>query len=112
MPSNVSLTEEEEEFFENGGGLKKETLRDRKLHACSFYEYFKKQTDQKIDDLEKNDEGREKISKIFSNYFWSMWVAGGSRPKTLYASKIRSHIRMQIMEDFKVDVMDVTKSML
>ena len=34
-----------------------------------------------MEDLEVTEDGREKISKILSNYFFSMEVKSGARPK-------------------------------
>ena len=107
MPTNVELSPEEEEMFEKGGGLKKRTLVDRAREGGAFYEYFEEKADgDKIEDLAKNEDGREKINKIFSSYFWSMQVESGQRPKKNYASKLKTSIKMQMIQDYKVDITD------
>ena len=107
MPTNVELSPEEEEQFEKGGGLKKRTLEDRAREVGAFYSYFDGKADgEKIEDLIKNEDGREEFSKIFSSYFWSMKVESGQRPKKNYASKLKTSIKMQMIEDYKVDITD------
>ena len=59
-------------------------------------------------ELAETEDGREKISKIFSNYLYSMQVESVERPKTNYASKLRTSIKMQIIEDYKFDITDTT----
>ena len=52
MPTNVSLTEEEEIKFEEGGGLKPSTLYDRKRDVDSFYRFYVNNCNSdKIEDL-------------------------------------------------------------
>ena len=79
-------------------------MYDGKRDVESFYRFY-------VDNCNgyKIVEGWDTISKIFANYFWSMRVIGGHRPKTGYASKLRSHIKMQIMEDYKFDITDPIK---
>ena len=85
------MTADDEAEFEEGGGLKKRTKLDRARDAKSFYTYFEeKASGEKMEDLLVTEDGREKISKIFSNYFFSMEVEGGARPKKNYASKLRT----------------------
>ena len=107
MPTNVELSPEEEEQFEKGGGLKKRTLEDRAREVGAFYSYFDGKADgEKIEDLIKNEDGREEFSKIFSSYFRSMKVESGQRPKKNYASILKTSIKMQMIEDYKVDITD------
>jgi hypothetical protein len=85
MPSHRQLTAEEEAEFEEGGGLKKRTRVDRKREADSFYKYFEEVAEEgeNLKELAETEDGREKISKIFSNYFYSMQVESGERPKKI-----------------------------
>ena len=110
MPSHRELTAEEEAEFEEGGGLKKRTRVDRKREADSFYKYFEEVAEEgeNLKELAETEDGREKISKIFSNYFYSMQVESGERPKKNYASKLRTSIKMKIIEDYKFDITDST----
>ena len=76
------MTTDEEAEFDEGGRLKKRTKLDRAREAKSFYTYFEqKASGEKMEDLLLTEDGREKISKIFSNYFFSMEVEGVARPK-------------------------------
>ena len=49
-------------------------------------------------------EGRKRIIEVLADFFESMTVEGGSRPKKGYATKIRSSIRAMILEEYKVDI--------
>ena len=108
MPSNREMTAEEEDKFEEGGGLKKRTKDDRLRDCNAFYTYFESKVDDGVNmkDCLQDEDGREKFSKIFSNYFWSMTVESGDRPKKNYASKLKTAIKMQMIDDFKVDITD------
>ena len=108
MPSNREMTAEEEDKFEEGGGLKKRTKDDRMRDCGAFYTYFESKVDDGVNmkDCLQDEDGREKFSKIFSNYFWSMTVESGDRPKKNYASKLKTAIKMQMIDDFKVDITD------
>ena len=107
MPSHRTISPEEEEQFEQGGGLKKKTLEDRAREGAAFHEFFRSKSDSDtLEDLVKTEAGRETISKIFSSYFFSMEVEGGERPKKNYACKIRSNIKCQILEEKKFDITD------
>ena len=108
MPSHREMTVEEEEEFEEGGGLKKRTKMDRKREADSFYKYFAEMAEEgeNMKQLAVTEVGREKISKIFSNYFYTMRVESGERPKKNYASKLRTSIKMQIIDDHHFDITD------
>ena len=64
MPRNVVLSVEEEEIFENGGGLAKKTLYDRKRECDYFYSFFKEESSEQLEDLIKTEEDWDKISKI------------------------------------------------
>ena len=76
----------------------------------SFYRFYVDNCNGHIiEAIYKSEEGQDTISKIFANYFWSMSVIGGHRPRMGYASKLRSHIKMQIMEDYKFDITDPIK---
>ena len=89
------------------GGLKERTLYDRAREVGAFHGYFEEKADgDKIADLVKNEYGREKISKIFSSYFWSMQVESRQRPKKNYASKLKTSIKMKLIQDYKVDITD------
>ena len=101
------MSAEEEEKFEEGGGLKKRTRDDRLRDSNAFYAYFKDKADgSSIKDCLEDEDGREKFSKIFSSYFWSMTVESGERPKKNYACKLKTAIKMKMVEDFKVDITD------
>ena len=106
MPRNVVLSVEEEEIFENGGGLAKKTLYDRKRECDYFYSFFKEESSEQLEDLIKTEEDRDKISKILSKFFWSMHVKEGTRPKKNYATKMRSNIKNQVLIDYKFDILD------
>ena len=107
MPSNRNMSAEEEEKFEEGGGLKKRTRDDRLRDSNAFYAYFKDKADgSSIQDCLEDEDGREKFSKIFSSYFWSMTVESGERPKKNYACKLKTAIKMKMVEDFKDDITD------
>ena len=76
MPSNVILSKEEEEDFESNGGLKAKTLDDRRRFAAAFLQFWADNSNaEKIEDCVKTEVGCEKISLIFSKYFWSMRVS-------------------------------------
>ena len=103
--SHRDVSAQEEEQFEKGGGLKKRTVEDRAREASAFYEFFTSKSEgDKMEDLVLSETGREKISRIFSAYFFSMEVESGERPKKNYACKIKSPIKMQILEDKKCDI--------
>ena len=107
MPSHRELSAQEEEEFDKGGGLKKKTLEDRAREGAAFQEFFTDKSDgDKLEDLIKTEQGREKISKIFTSYFFSMEVEGGERPKKNYACKIRSHLKCFLLEELKFDITD------
>ena len=46
----------------------------------------------------------KKISKIFSNYSYTMRVEGGAMPKKNYAAKLRTSIKIQIIDDIQFDI--------
>ena len=107
MPSHRIISDAEQEEFESGGGLKKETMEDRVREGKVFYKYVEDKADGvSIEDLIKTEEGRDRLNKIFSNYFLSMQVKSGDRPKKNYANKIRSHIKMFILDDKKFNILD------
>ena len=107
MPHNLDLTEADERDMESRGGLKLRTIRDRKNESDTFMRYFEQEAGEAdIKDLDKSEEGRAKISKIFANYFYSMRVEGNMRPKKGYAEKLKSSIKMAILQENNINIFD------
>ena len=72
MPSNYELTQDEEQEFEKGGGLKPQTMRDRQQFFEEYRQYAEEKLGKTIPDQFAEDP--EILSRNFSNYFWSMQV--------------------------------------
>ena len=72
MPLNRDLSEEEERRFEEGGGVTEETKRDRERVFNDFLRYCETKLKKSIGEQIRDD--REVLSKIFSDYFWTMRV--------------------------------------
>jgi hypothetical protein len=107
MPSNRELTSEEKEEVRKGGGISKRSMEDRVRDTAHFMRYFDTKAEGvKIEEMVSTEEGRAKVTEIFSEYFVSMTIQGGELPKKGYAEKLRSNIRNGLKTDFQFDVMD------
>ena len=73
MPTNVGITEEEEEAFEQGGGLKDRTKQERERVFQEFAQVFLRELKKTIP--EQYAEDPELVSKTFNKYFWTMNVS-------------------------------------
>ena len=117
MPTNKVLADDDPELLEllKGGGLKADTIKDRERFLGQFKEFVLKETGGvALEDLVLTKEGLERLDKLFPKYFLTMEVtvtekgqAVKRRPKLGYAKKVRSALKCQILEVFKVDVFDV-----
>ena len=117
MPTNKVVADDDPEYLEllKGGGLKKETIKDRERFLAQFKEFVVQETGGvALEELVGSKEGLERLDLLFPKYFLTMEVtvmekgrALTRRPKLGYANKMRSALKCQILEDFKVDVFDV-----
>ena len=117
MPTNKVLADDDPELLEllKGGGLKADTIKDRERFLWQFKEFVLKETGGvALEDLVLTKEGLEKLDKLFPKYFLIMEVTVTEKgqavkrgPKLRYARKVRSALKCQILEVFKVDVFDV-----
>ena len=72
MPRNIEITEEEQNVYEKGGGIKDATKKEREWVANDYFRFAEKlgkSTPQQF------EEDSELLSKNFSSYFWSMRVS-------------------------------------
>ena len=107
MPRNVNMTEADERDMDSRGGLKPRTIRDRKTESDAFMKYFEQEAGESdIKELDKTEAGRARISKIVANYFFSMRVEGGMRPKKAYAEKLRTSIKMTVLLEEQINIFD------
>ena len=72
MPHNVAITEEQELAFEGGGGLAERSIRQREQAYEEFAYFVEHQLGESISEAFKDDP--DKLSKLFSLYFWTMKV--------------------------------------
>ena len=116
MPHNAEVSEADLAALEDGGGLAKRTVKDRAKHFDDFNLYVKDQSGGKdIKNLmgegagDKAKEGQESVVKHLGKYFFTMRVTiDGTEmwPKKAYAEKVRSNIKMSILEEYKIDITD------
>ena len=117
LPTNKELADDAPELLDvlKGGGLKAGTIKDRERFLTQFKEFVEKETEGvAIDELVASKQGLERLDVLFSKYFLTMEVSvtkNGQvvkrRPKLGYAKKVRSALKCQIEEEFKIDVFDV-----
>ena len=112
MPTNVVITEAEREELEAGGGLKPDTAKDRARAYKQFVSYVEAESDKKVDELIASDDGVTELGKLFSTYFFTLRVPGKKAddellwPKKGYAEKIKSHLKLSMIEHHKLDLTD------
>ena len=117
MPTNRELDDDDPEMLDllKHGGLKAGTIKDRERCLAQFKDFVLKETrGVAIDELVMNKEGLERLDHLFPKYFLTMEVEvkeGGHvvkrRPKLGYAKKVRSALKCQIEEDYKINIFDV-----
>ena len=112
MPRNVTISEDDIERLEDGGGLNKNTLRCREAHYKCFVDFLQTDTpEDTIEELLKSEEGKIRLGDILGRFFFSLRVLAADDgtekfPKRRYAEKIRSNIKCKIVELHKVDIVD------
>ena len=111
MPSNVVMDEAELNELEEGGGLKSNTVNTRARQFKDFCEFVKQKSDGS--DLHTlmmmGEDGRNTVVNLMGLYFFTMRVLVDGKPewpKKGYAEKIRSSIKMSILNEYKVDITD------
>ena len=117
MPTNKAMADDDPELLEmlKGGGLKAATLKDRERSLAQFKEFVVKETGGvALEELVATKEGLGRLDVLFPKYFLTMEVTvteNGQvvkrRPKLGYAKKVRSGLKCQIEEVFKIDIFDV-----
>ena len=97
MPAHVELTECDKKQLLDGGGLAPCKIKDKQRESKAFYDFILKNSEEKLEDLFKSDDGRNRFCDIFGEYFFSMRVQTKEgdvrRPKEDYASKLKSSIK-------------------
>ena len=118
MPFNVSLTEQDVEVLEEGGGLKPNTIADRKRIFNNFDVYVEGQIGQSIETLmscneNEREENENKLGDLFSTYFYSLRIkdkdGNPQWPKKGYADRIKSNIKTAVLESCGIDLTDAGK---
>ena len=117
MPTNKEVADDDADLLEllKGGGLKAATIKDRERSLNQFKEFVVKETGGvALDELVVTKKGLERLDVLFPKYFLTMEVLVTEkgqvvkrRPKLGYAKKVRSGLKCQIEEDFKIDVFDL-----
>ena len=82
MGKHVRLSAEEEANLEEGGGVKKDTQKERDRFTVQFAEFVSEQTLRSVGDLlspeNKTEEvlkhDRDEVSLQFSRFFWMLRV--------------------------------------
>ena len=116
MPFNVEITEDERGKLEQGGGLKPHTLidRERMYNDCNKF-VLGNAGGKSIEDLvlSQSAEDIERLGDCFSNYFFTMRVPDEEGkpqwPKKGYAEKIKSNIKMAVIEKHSIDLTDPSR---
>ena len=116
MPTNKVIADDDPELIEllKGGGVKAETMKERERFLEQFKEFVVKETGgTSLEELVGCKEGLERMDLLFPKYFLTMEVTVTEkgqvvkrRPKLGYANKVRSALKCQILEVYKVDVFD------
>ena len=116
MPFNVEITEDERGKLEQGGGLKPNTILDRERIYNDFNKFVLGNCGGKsIEDLvlSQSAEDIERLGDYFSNYFFTMRVPDEEGkpqwPKKGYAEKIKSNIKMAVIEKHSIDLTDPSR---
>ena len=104
------IDDEELEQLEEFGGLEAETVKTRDTNYMWFVKYVESEGFEFVE-LFASEDGREKFGDVFSRFFFSLRVKckddGKEKlPKKAYAEKIKSNIKIKIVEEYKVDVYD------
>ena len=73
MPFNEDITEAEENRFEEGGGVKDTTKKERERFYLEFEKYFLAKSGG-LTIPEQLAANPDILSKTFSTYFWSMKI--------------------------------------
>ena len=92
IPINITLTDKDQEELVRGRGLSEKMLHDQARYAAYFYRYFEDKSEKTLPQLFKREDGREKISEIFGDFFNSSRIKGGECPKKGYACTKKSTI--------------------
>ena len=74
MPRIVHMDDAVLSALEDQGGLKPNTLSDRKAVFSMFEEYIREETGEEIHDLLVSEEGRVRFESEFGRYFFKMRV--------------------------------------
>ena len=113
MVHHIVLDESELENFQEGGGLEKDTINTRKKIYTNFETFMQSKGSKDIGVMFETAEGCQKFTDLLGEYFITMRVKkkDGSilMPKRGYAEKIRSNLKMSILERFKLDITDRAK---
>ena len=110
MPRNIVIDDEELERLEEYGGLEAETVKTRDTNYMWFVKYVESEGFEFVE-LFASEDGREKFCDVFSRFFFSLRVncsddGKEKMPKKGYAEKIKSNIKIKIIEEYKVDITD------
>ena len=111
MPTNVDVTDDELLKLEQGGGLAESTIAARAKQFKDFNEFVIKETGKDIAaHVTAGEDGKKSVVNVLGKYFFSMRVTvnGGVKewPKKGYAERIRSNLKMTILNEFKFDITD------
>ena len=111
MPRHVVLDVDELLELEQGGGLSKRTQSCRATHYKNFCEFVTQNSGgNDLNALMTNvEDGKELVVKLMGQFFFIMRVNINGKlewPKKGYAEKIRSNIKMSILNEFQVDITD------
>ena len=119
MPGNESVPDDDQVILdlEEGGSLQPETLKSRERMTTSFKDFINTETSGvTIGELLVDEEGKKRLDFLFGKFFYTMTVQveglddngeiKKKKPKLGYAMKIRSSIKTNIIEEFKVDLTD------
>ena len=91
LSKHVQLRAEDEAEFESGGGIARDTQKERSRTMSLFRAYIISQTQNSVEELvlkegkteEVLNEDLVKLSKVFSQYFWTLRVEVMVRNLTL-----------------------------
>ena len=110
MVKNKELDEADFEEFDKLGALSNKTTADRDRIFAQFNEFLLKYKvaegggAEGLAELFKTQEGRDKFTKYYSAFFFTIRVREEEWPKLAYAESIRSHIKNKILKDVGFDI--------
>ena len=92
MPTNKVVADDDPEYLEllKGGGLKKETIKDRERFLAQFKEFVVRETGgMALEELVGSKEGLERLDLLFPKYFLTMEVVVTEKGQALKRRQFR-----------------------